>query len=221
MVHDLGLLAREQGDYGRARELFEESLSLWRSLDDLAWIANVALGLGITYLLDGKPTQARVRLDEAAGLYERLGDRYGRAVVAAERGHLARAEGQTNLAITLFGEALRYFAAIGASEAVVYCIECLAATAADRDDAGLALRLFGASQEARKTMHLPPPGDRDARLVDAGIAQASKGTGPDAASMLVVGRALSLDQARQESLELVARAAACDPASGDRSGDRN
>jgi predicted ATPase/class 3 adenylate cyclase len=202
-LHDLGLIARERGDYERARELFEESLTGWRKLNDLFWIASVALGLGITHVLNENTAEAEASLEEARGLFERLGDRYGVAVVATEMGHLARMSGNSNQSIALFGEALQYFAEIGAAEAVVYCLECLGAAAADRSEAALALRLFGAAAATRDTLHLPPAGERDARLVDEGVNLAKRAASADAESLLAAGRKLSLDQARHEALQFV------------------
>jgi predicted ATPase len=202
-LHDLGLIAREQGDYERARQLFQESLTGWRKLNDLFWIASVALGLGITHVLNGNSEEAQAPLQEARTLYERLGDRFGVAVAATEMGHLARTRGDSKQAIALFGEALRFFAAIGASEAVVYCIEWIGAAAAEQNDASLALRLFGAAEAARITLHLPPAGERDARLVNAGVDSAVRAAGDNAESLLAAGRRLSLDQARNEALRFV------------------
>ena len=207
-LHDLGLIAREQGEFERARELFEESLRGWRELNDSFWIATVALGLGITHVLSGNSIEAQAPLEEARALYDRLGDRYGVAVAATEMGHRARTLGDNNQAIALFGEALRYFAAIGASEAVVYCIECLAAEAAEQNNAALALRLFGAAKAARITLHLPPAGERDARLADAGVDLATKAAGDTAESLLGAGGRLSLEQARDEALRFVEQHAA-------------
>ena len=204
VLHDLGMVVREQGDYARARQLFAESLETWRALGDLIWTASAALGLGITHLLDGHPVEAKAPLEEARGLYERLGDRYGLAVVATERGHLARMAGETDQAIELFGQALRYFGTIGASDAVVYCIECLATLAAERNSPTISLRLVGAAQAARTTLDLPPPGDREIHLLAAGFDRALSALGADAESLLAAGRSLTLDQAREESLRFVA-----------------
>jgi predicted ATPase/class 3 adenylate cyclase len=207
-LHDLGLIARERGDYERARELFEESLTGWRKLNDLFWIASVALGLGMTQNLSGNPVEAQTPLEEARVLFERLGDRYGVAVVVTEMGHLARSSGDSNKAIALFGEALRYYSEIGAAEAVVYCLECLGAAAADRNEAMLALRLFGAAAAARISLHLPPAGERDARLVKEGVNLAKQAASANAESLLEAGRKLSLDQAQSEALRFVEQSTA-------------
>ena len=207
-LHDLAMVAREQGDYARARPLYEESMAIWRALDDLIWIAFVTLGLGVTHLLDGQHAEARARLEEARSLYTRLGDRYGLTIVATELAHLARMAGENDRAIALFGEALQYFAEIGASDAVVYCIECLATLAAERNDPVMALHLFGAARAARTTLGLPPPADRETRLLATGIDSATRAVGADAESLLAAGQALTLEQAREESLRFVALAAA-------------
>jgi tetratricopeptide (TPR) repeat protein len=207
-LHDLGLIAREKGDYDRARQLFEESLAGWRELNDLFWIATAALGLGITHVLKGNTAEAVAPLEEASVLYDRLGDRYGVAVAATEKGHLARMSGDSDQAIALFGEALRYFAAIGASEAVVYCIECLGAAAAERNNAAVALRLFGAAAAARISLRLPPAGDRDARLLEEGINLAKRAASADAESLFAAGHNLNLDQAQSEALRFVEQATA-------------
>ena len=202
-LHDLAMVAREQGDYARARPLYEESMAIWRTLGDLIWIAYVALGLGITNLLDGQYVAARAQLEEARGLYTRLGDRYGLAIAETELAHHARAVGEDERAIARLGEAVRYLVAIGASDAVCGCIELLAVSAAERNDPELALRLFGAAQMARSTLGLPPPGERDARLIASGRALATAAAGAEAESLLAVGRALTLDQARDEALKFV------------------
>lgn len=202
-LHDLAMVSREQGDYVRARPLYEESMTIWRAQDDSIWIAFVALGLGITNLLDGQYVAARAQLEEARGLYTRLGDRYGLAIVATELAHLARAVGEDERAIALLGEAVRYLVAIGASDPISGCIELLAVSAAERGEPELALRLFGATQTARVTLGLPPPGERDARLIVTGRALATAATGAEAESLLAAGRALTLDQARDEALKFV------------------
>jgi predicted ATPase/class 3 adenylate cyclase len=206
-LYDLAMIAREQGDYVRACELFEESMAIGRSLDDLVLMAFVALGLGITHLLSERYEGARARLDEAQDLYERLGDRFGLAVVATEMAHLARARGDNDRAIILFGQALGNSITIGASELVVQCVELLAISAAERNDPMLALQLFGAAQTARESLGVSPPGDRDTSLLAMGIDMAKRAIGADSQSLLVAGRALTLEQAQEAGMKLVSQVA--------------
>jgi predicted ATPase/class 3 adenylate cyclase len=202
-LHDLAMVAREQGDYPRARKLYEESMAIWRGLDDLIWIAFVALGLGITHLLDGQHAHARAYLEDAQRLYEQLGDRYGVAIVAAEQAHLARAVGENDRAVALLGEAVRHLGAIGASDAFCGCIELLAVLAAERNAPVVALRLFGAAEAARTMLVLPPAGERDAHLIAIGKDVATRAAGRDAEAVFAAGRALTLDQAREEALRFI------------------
>jgi predicted ATPase/class 3 adenylate cyclase len=202
-LHDLGVLAREQGDLERAISMLEESMAIWRALNEPFWIATVGQGLGITYRLRGDVEDAQTLLQESGALYQQLGDRYGVAVVAAERGHIARDRGEIDRAFALYGEALRHWDAIGASEAVVYCIEYLAIAAAPTD-ARLALRLFGAASAARTALSLPPLGESEARMVEWGLDVARRAAGVEAEPLLAAGRKLTLEQARDESLTLLA-----------------
>jgi predicted ATPase len=201
-LHDLGLAAREEGDYSRAIKLLGESMVLWRALDEPFWIATVAQALGITHRLLANKQEAQSLLDQSEALYRRLGDRFGVAIVATELGHLAREEGDIDQAIVLYAEALSHFEKIGASETIVECIEWLAISAAARDDAALALRLFGAAETARKRLRLPPLGDSAAQMVAAGLDQASRAVGGNTESLLASGRMLTLEQALTEAHKL-------------------
>ena len=201
-LHDLGLLAREQGDLERATELFDESMAIWRQLGEPFWLATVKQALGVTHRLRGDSILAQRMLDESGAQFQKLSDRFGIAVSAAESGHLARARGDISRAIALYGEALNHFNAIGASEAVVYCVEWLA-TAAVQVDPRLTLHLLGAAMTARQSLRLSPPGESDAEMVARGLAQASRLLGNNAKSALATGRTFSLDRARDESLRLV------------------
>lgn len=187
-------------------------MASWRTLNEPSWTATVALGLGFTHRLEGDFQASRARLDEAQGLYTHLGDPFGLAVVAMEMGQLARDVGEITRAIALHGEALRSFAAIGAAEAVVYCLEYLAASAVAANDPEIGLRLFGAAEAARTALRLAPPDKRDVRLVAKGIEAATRALGEGKESPLAAGRALTLEQARDEGLGFVAAAASRLPA---------
>jgi tetratricopeptide (TPR) repeat protein len=200
----LGMTAREQGDYARALGLLEESLALGRALGDVAWTARVASQLGITHRLAGNAEQARHFLDTSRKLHTELGDRFALAVVASQSGHLAFDAGDVTRAVALYAEALRHFDFVGNPEGAVEAIEWLAMAAAARGDAVPALRLFGAAAAAREALHLPPRLESDEQRVAPGVDQATRAAGNEA---LAAGRTLSLEQARDEALELAKVAA--------------
>ena len=98
------MIAREQGEYERALELFEESMALGRALGDPAWTARVAYQIGITHRLAGHPEKAQHFLDASRELHTALGDRFGLAVIAIESGHLAFDAGDVKRAVALYEE---------------------------------------------------------------------------------------------------------------------
>jgi predicted ATPase/class 3 adenylate cyclase len=203
-LYDLALVARGKGDYTQAWQLLDESIARWRRLGDKNWIGKVEEALGMTHRLAGDPARARTALATAGELYQRLEDQYGLSSVAIELGHLAHDDGDIPEALALYGEALRYFHSIGYEELVVYCLEFVAAAAAQLDPA-VALQLFGAAKAARIRSGFPPIADHDAKIIDTGRELATRTAGGGAARFLEVGRALSLAEAQDAAFHLVAQ----------------
>ena len=199
----LGMIAREQGQYDHALGLFEESISLGRALGDAAWTARIASQIGITHRLAGNIDQAQRFLDTSRKLHSEIGDRFALGVIASHQGHLAFDAGDIDRAIMLYAEALRHFDAVGDSEAVVEAIEWLAVTAAARGKSVPALRLFGAAAAAREALHLPPRLEDDEKRVSSGLDQAMRAAGTGAQAVLAAGKTLTLEEGRDEALELV------------------
>jgi predicted ATPase len=201
-LRNLGMVAREQGDYTRAVELYGDSLAMWRQLNDPRWIAIVASSLGITHRYEGNTKQAISMLDESQALFSRLGDRYMLGVVAHNLGHLALSEDQFDQALAHYLDALEHFKAVGAPEATVESIEWVAVALAGKRLPVPALRLLGAAAAAREALELPPPTEADRRLVAAGQEEAIQEAGSSGYAPFAAGRTLSLDQARDEALDL-------------------
>ena len=99
--------------------------------------------------------------------------------------------------------AVRHLGAIGAFDAFCGCIELLAVLAAEREEPVVALRLFGAAEIARTNLGLPPAGERDAQLITIGKDVATRAAGSGAEGMRAAGRALTLDQAREEAMRFI------------------
>jgi tetratricopeptide (TPR) repeat protein len=198
----LGMIAREQGQYERALKLFEESKAVGQALGDAAWTARIASQMGITHRLAGNADQARHFLEVSRELHTTTGDRFALAVIASHQGHLTFDAGDVDRAISLYGEALRHFDAVGGSEGVVEAIEFLAVAAATKGSAAPALRLFAAAESAREALHLPPRLDADEKRVASGLDTATRAAGPGAKTALTEGRIITLEQARDKALEL-------------------
>jgi non-specific serine/threonine protein kinase len=198
----LGMIAREQGQFERALGLLEESMALGRALGDAAWTARVASQMGIAYRLAGNAEQAQHFLDSSREVQTELGDQFALGVIASNSGHLAFDAGDVTRAITLYAEALRYFDSVGDPEGFIEAIEWLAMAAAATGQAVPALRLFGAAAAAREALHLPPRIVSDEKRFASGFDQTMRAAGASAAVALAAGKALSLERARDEALEL-------------------
>ena len=102
---------------------------------------------------------------------------------------------------------MRGFEAVGEPEGFVEAIEWLAVAAAAGGNVIPALRLFGATSAAREARHLPPRLEIDEQRVEPALNRAMRAAGADALTALAQGRSLSLEQARDEALELTRVAA--------------
>jgi tetratricopeptide (TPR) repeat protein len=198
----LGMIAQEQEQFDRALGLLEESMALGRALGDSAWIARVATQMAIAYRLAGNAELSQHFLDSSREVQTELGDQFALGVIAWNSGHLAFDAGDVTRAVALYAEALRYFDSVGDPEGFVEAIEWLAMAAAARGQAVSALRLFGAAAAAREALHLPPHSVGDEKRFASGLDQAMRATGTSATAALAAGRALSLERARDEALEL-------------------
>jgi tetratricopeptide (TPR) repeat protein len=198
----LGMIAREEGQFEQALDLLEESLALGRALGDSAWTAHVNTQMGITHRLAGNAERAEQYLEASRKLLSGLDDRYALAVIASHSGHLALDAGAIEHAAALYADALRDFDSVGDPEGSVEAIEWLAVAAVSRGEAIPALRLFGAAAAAREALHLPPRFASDERRFASGLDRAMRAVGADATGSLAAGRTLSLEQARDEALNL-------------------
>ncbi|MCW5851778.1 MAG: tetratricopeptide repeat protein [Anaerolineae bacterium] len=71
-----GELARQQGDWGAARVIAEESVALWRTLDDKRSLAQALLRASTAIRLQGDYATSLTLTEEAVGLCREVGDRW-------------------------------------------------------------------------------------------------------------------------------------------------
>ena len=108
-LHNLGRMAFRRGDYTRALALFNESLPIWRELEDKQHIAMALNNLGRVASRQGDYSGARAFLVDALMIRCELGDKPGIAYSLEGFASLATAQGRASWAARLFGaaEALR------------------------------------------------------------------------------------------------------------------
>ena len=102
----LGWIAEPQGDYGRARAAYEESLRLYRRSDDRRGVANAMGDLGSLALDRGDYERATSLLEESLSLHRKLGRGEDVIGILDSLGVLASARGDPERSMSYFSEAL-------------------------------------------------------------------------------------------------------------------
>ena len=107
-------MAQEQGDYTKARALFEEGLVLAREIGDRPLIAYFLNSLGLLAQEQGDYTGARALFKESLALRREIGYKVGIPASLAGLGELAVRMGQAERGATLLGAVEGLLASMGA-----------------------------------------------------------------------------------------------------------
>jgi tetratricopeptide (TPR) repeat protein len=121
-LHAAASLATRQGDYDRAAELSEQSLSLWEELGDTSGTARSLLSLGTVAAEQGDRERAISLSERAAELYRESGDRRGHALAVSNLGGIALERGDYARAATLSEEAYGLFETLEDSEGMAFAL---------------------------------------------------------------------------------------------------
>lgn len=111
-LRELGRVAHERGGYERARECYEESLSLGREQGDLRRVALALLFLGLLALEQGFLPAARTQLRESLVVSQRAGLRVGFAPALDLLACLAAMDSRPVMALRLAGAAASMIGAL-------------------------------------------------------------------------------------------------------------
>jgi Tfp pilus assembly protein PilF len=134
LLNGLGPLARLQGDYETAREVYEEGLAEGRAANDLRQVALASWGLGAVAEQQGDIGAARTFIEEGLAISRGLDDKFGIAASLSFLGDLARTEGEPAAARPLFEESLALFRRLGNQRAVSNNLNNLGAVACGEGD---------------------------------------------------------------------------------------
>jgi hypothetical protein len=152
-----GLVALGQERYEEGLAYLEESVDVFLELGRRR-AAGSTLGFAATApLMRGDTARARRLAERALSLAREPGG--ARDVVCSALHPLAavaRAEGDNERATRLLEESLTISVEIGDEGNVAYCLEGLAAIAADEDELDRAARLWGATEALLETIEAPP-----------------------------------------------------------------
>ncbi|MCE9557554.1 MAG: tetratricopeptide repeat protein [Armatimonadetes bacterium] len=129
-----GTLAWNQGDYAETRVHLEESLDIYRRLEDQGGIARALSVLGPLTVLQGDSDGGRVIMEESLAIYRALGDRRRVALALGNLGALAVMMGDNEAARTLQEESLAVLRELGDRMGSAIVLVNLGEMAHDRGD---------------------------------------------------------------------------------------
>jgi predicted ATPase/DNA-binding CsgD family transcriptional regulator len=130
-----GILAHYQGDYSRAQELCEESLTVSRALEDRQAIAGALTGLALVARTRGDCLDADRLFHDVLLIYEELGDRARVARTLNRQGIVAWFLEEYERTRTLLEQSAEIFREVGDTAGVALARLDLAMVAVSRGDA--------------------------------------------------------------------------------------
>jgi non-specific serine/threonine protein kinase len=148
----VAMLAHWQGDDARARPCLEESLALWRQLDD-AWGVTFSLGmLGVVAEDAGEFARAVPLLEEALALARAAHDQPNIALILDHLGVVAWGQGDAERAVPFWEEALALHRVSGDTWGASISLSYLGMVAGQRGEFVAAEALHRESMELRWAM---------------------------------------------------------------------
>jgi predicted ATPase len=145
VLNGAGLLISVQGDQPAASVYLQESLRLFRELEDQmgeAWVLN---HLGQTLNLSGQQEQAVPVFEASLQLFRTLGDNWHSAWVLINLGDVSLQRGETDHALQFFSDARDLFNALKHKRGKAHAIDRLGRLAILRHDSNLATSLYSES----------------------------------------------------------------------------
>jgi hypothetical protein len=161
ILHDLGSVAYDQGDYEWARELEEESLGMWRVMGNKPMVAYVLERLGEIVRLQGDDERAAVLYAERLALTREMGHHWPTAWTVLDLGYVALHRGDTRQAVARFEDGVALGQEIGHPSLIAAYLGLAGAIASgEARQLERAARLFGAVEGLLETA------DEGLRVVD-------------------------------------------------------
>jgi tetratricopeptide (TPR) repeat protein len=197
-LSNLGAIVLAAGDHARAGAVLDEAVSLARSVGDTRIAALAINNLGDLALTTGDYERARPLFEESHALLEARGDTANLARSHFNRGAVDLMVGDHDGADARFREGLRLASQTGDTEDLAWCLEGLAAVAAEAAEGERAATLLGMSSSLLRQMGADfKPFERQLHEETHARAQALCGL-EECAAVMLRGESLTL----AETLEL-------------------
>jgi len=149
LIHNLGIVALDQGNYIEAQRLYEDSLGINRALGNRAGVARSLHELGIVAQAQGDYVEAQRLYEETLEIERAVGDRAGVAQTVHNLGVLAQGQGDYTKARRLHKESLEMNWALGDRAAVARVLHELGTVAQAEGKYAEARRRYGESLEIK------------------------------------------------------------------------
>ncbi len=150
--HVLGLIARERGEFGTAREHFRTALSTYRDLDDRIAAAKAEDALGYAAFRQGEYDAAADLLESALETAREVGHQYQTAATRMNLGTVLMRRGEYERAREHYGAALSTFEAAGNRHEVADARHNLGMIASQQGDHERALDHYEAALPAKEAV---------------------------------------------------------------------
>jgi predicted ATPase/DNA-binding SARP family transcriptional activator len=151
-LNGAGVLALIQGEHGKAKLLYEESLALSRELGDKQGIASSLNNLGVMAHQLGDSDTGRAMQEESLALRRELGDKQGIAASLNNLGVIAQEQGNYKLAQVRQEEALTLRRELGDTLGIASSLGNLGVIAQEQGDYEAARVLFAESLTLRREL---------------------------------------------------------------------
>jgi len=187
-LNGAGNLARDQGGLARAAALYEESLALWRNLDDRAGTAQPLNNLGLVARDHGEFARAQGLFEESLALRRDLGDRVGIAQSLNNLGLVAHDQGDYARASALHEESLAQRRELDDTAGIAFSLDNLGLVAYAQGNLARAGQLHEESLALKREL-----GDKwaiAASLINLGIVAHAQGNNARARTLLEESLAL-------------------------------
>lgn len=183
-----GVLAMYSADFGRAGTLLEESLSLFRQIEDKQGQASVLSSLAQLSMRAGNFDTAQTMREESLAIARQLNDQWAIAHNLAYLGLLMWVKGEYAAARPISEQGLALYRAIGDPQSIAQVIQCLGWVALSLDDITLAERYF--TEGLQLSRGLQDPVDAGRALYGLGAVATAQGRFAEALTHL--GEALTI-----------------------------
>ena len=205
----LGMVAVETD--GDQLSLFEESLALFRAVDESAGIAEVLNMLGEVKRLQGDFAEATTLYEESLALWQELGNEQYVAMILHNLGRLAQRQGEPQRAAAVLVDSLTRFQTLQINNGVALCLRGLAGVAVEIGRLETATRLLGAAETlAERAGAVEDVADRAQSQAALADARARLGEARFATSWSA-GKSLSIEAAVVEALAFAETKLSADP----------